>query len=315
MSPITIKDLIEYDDGRLGLNLLVGKAGSNGTIDNPKVLICTFRDSNFPEKIKGETILVVSLASIPREDGNSLHEFRDLLSTVKHSNISLIILSEAKGLYAPDSLLQLSEESGIPLLCSKNSAALIESGIMGMLRREIEKKVDIHGVLMDIFGIGVIIRGESGIGKSECGLELITRGHKLIADDVIEIEKTGESILCGRSSELTKHYMEIRGLGIVDIKSLFGIAAVGDAIDIGIVVDLVRWKDGMEFNRIDSEEGSFEIMDVPLPRIRVPVRSGGNMATVVEIVARNFILKAKERNVSHEMEERILKKTKKEGTQ
>jgi HPr kinase/phosphorylase len=143
---------------------------------------------------------------------------------------------------------------------------------------------------------------------------LITRGHKLIADDVIEIEKIGENGLCGRSRELTQHYMEIRGLGIVDIKSLFGIAAVGDEIAVDIVVELIRWENGMEFSRIDSEEGSFEIMGVELPIIRVPVRSGGNMATVVEIVARNFILMMKGYSASNEMEERILDKTKKEGT-
>jgi HPr kinase/phosphorylase len=311
MSQITINDLIEYDNRRLGLTLLAGTAGIQGTIEHPIILICNSHESDFPEEISGETILIIPQVSIHGKEKSSLRECEDLLNSIKTSNISLIILSEAKG--APDFLLQLSEEGGIPLLCSENSAALIRSGLMGILRKEIEGKSDIHGVLMDIFGIGVIIKGESGIGKSECGLELITRGHKLIADDVIEIEKIGENGLCGRSRELTQHYMEIRGLGIVDIKSLFGIAAVGDEIAVDIVVELIRWENGMEFSRIDSEEGSFEIMGVELPIIRVPVRSGGNMATVVEIVARNFILTMKGYSASNEMEERILDKTKKEG--
>lgn len=311
MSHITINDLIEYDDRRLGLTLLAGKAGIKGKIKHQIILIYNSHDSDFWKKINGETILIIPKVSIPRKEDLSIPEWEDLLNSIKTSNISLIILSEAKG--APVSLIKLSEEGGMPLLCSVNSPSLIKSGLMGIFRREIEKKADIHGVLMDIFGIGVIIKGESGIGKSECGLELITRGHKLIADDVIEIEKTGVNTLCGRSSDLTRHYMEIRGLGIVDIISLFGIAAVGDAIDVNIVVDLIRWENGMEFSRIDSEEGSFEIMGVELPIIRVPVRSGGNMATVVEIVARNFILKMKDYSAPHEMEERIIDKTKKEG--
>ena len=132
---------------------------------------------------------------------------------------------------------------------------------------------------------------------------------------MVEIEKTSENTLCGRSGELTRHYMEIRGLGIVDIKSLFGIAAVGDEIDVDIVVELIRWKNGVEFSRINSEEGSIDIMGVPLPVIRIPVRSGGNMATVVEIVARNYILKQKGHSTSREMEERILDKTTKGGSQ
>jgi HPr kinase/phosphorylase len=311
MSHITINDLIEYDDRRLGLTLLAGKAGIKGTIEHPIILICSSHDTDFREKIKDETILIISRGSIQGKEESSLCECEDLLGSVKTSKIALIILSEASD--APDFLLQLSEEGRIPLLCSENNAVLIKSGLMGMLRREIEGKVDIHGVLMDIFGVGVIIRGESGIGKSECGLELITRGHKLIADDVIEIEKTGENTLCGRSKELTRHYMEIRGLGIVDIKNLFGIAAVGDEIVVDMAVELVRWEIGMEFSRIEPDEGSYEIMGVPLPIIRVPVRSGGNMATVVEIVARNFILKTKGYSPSREREERILDKTKRGG--
>jgi HPr kinase/phosphorylase len=313
MNHITINDLIEYDDRRLGLTLLAGRAGIQGTIEHPAILIYNAHESDILEGIRGETILIIPRESMPDKEEDSLREYESLFNSIKTSKILLIILSEANG--APDFVLQLSEEGDIPLLCSENSAPLVRSGLIGVLRREIERKVDIHGVLMDIFGIGVIIKGESGIGKSECGLELITRGHKLIADDIVEIEKTGENILCGRSSELTRHYMEIRGLGIVDIKSLFGIAAVGDEIDIDIVVELIRWKNGMEFSRIDSEEGSFEVMGVPLPRIRVPVRSGGNMATVVEIVARNFILKMKGSIASKEIEERILAKIKKGGTQ
>lgn len=309
MNHITINDLIDYDDRRLGLTLLAGKAGIEDTVEHPIILIYNTHTCDLREE--GETILIVPHESMSGKEKSALRDCEDLLNSVKSSTISMIILSESKA--APDFLLQLSEEGGIPLLCSENSTSVIRSGLMGILRREIEGKSDIHGVLMNILGIGVIIKGESGIGKSECGLELITRGHKLIADDVIEIEKTGENTLCGRSSELTRHYMEIRGLGIVDIKSLFGIAAVGDEIDVDIVVELIRWENGMEFSRIDFKEGSFEIMGVPLPIIRVPVRSGGNMATVVEIVARNFILKMKGYSASHEMEERILDRTNKGG--
>jgi len=311
MGYITINDLIDYADRRLGLTLLAGKAGIRGALEHPIILIYNVHESGLRKEMMGETILIVSQRDVPDEEENSLRECDNLLNSIKSSNISLIILSEAKT--APGFLLQLSKESGIPLLCSESGPALIRSGLMGILRREIEGKSDIHGVLMDIWGIGVIIKGESGIGKSECGLELIRRGHKLIADDLIEIEKTGENTLSGKSRELTKHYMEIRGLGIVDIKSLFGIAAVRDDIDVGIVVELVRWNNWLESSRIDSEAGSVDILGVPLPIIRVPVRSGGNMATVVEIVAKNYILKMEGCSASREMEERILNKTKREG--
>lgn len=311
MSHITINDLIEYDDKRLGLTLLAGKECIKGTMGSPIIQIFNPSESALGEKIKGETILIIPKANIPCEEESSFDRTLNFTDRSDATGVSLIILTETGD--APDSLLQLSEEWGIPLACSENSSEVIRSGLMGILRRELERKVDIHGVLMDIFGIGVLIRGESGIGKSECGLELITRGHKLIADDAIEIEKTGETYLCGRSRELVKHFMEIRGLGIVDIKSLFGIAAVGDEIAVDIVVELIKWETGMDFSRIDSEERSIEIMGVQMPVIRVPVRSGGTMATVVEIVARNRILKMKGHSAWREMGARMHKAIKKEG--
>jgi HPr kinase/phosphorylase len=171
--------------------------------------------------------------------------------------------------------------------------------------------VIINGVLVEVLGIGVVIVGESGIGKSECALELVTRGHTLIADDVIEIRKKNGDILSGSSMDLTKFFMEIKGLGIINVKRLFGVAAVSDETIIRVVSCSLDDR-CCEFDRIESQEQYRTIMGVRIPLIRIPVRSGGNMATIVEIVARNEILKKDDYSPARDLKERVFDQIRKE---
>jgi HPr kinase/phosphorylase len=310
MNPITIRDLVEYESGKLGLNLHAGEAGMNEEVKDPSVSICAFLEKSFRDGLKPETVLIITPESGLTDI--SIHEREKILRYIQTSRISAIIVSKAEGV--PDFFVDFSRKESIPLFSSVHDPSFLRSGLIGLFRKVVEKKIDIHGVLIEIFGIGVVIIGESGIGKSECGLELVTKGHRLISDDLVEIQKTGDNSLGGRSKDLTKYFMEIRGLGIVNIKSLFGIAAVGDECDVNIVVEFIKWENGMETRRIDADESVYEMMGVNLPLIKVPVRSGGSMATVVEIVARNYILKRKNYSASADMERRIIDRIKKEGT-
>jgi len=238
----------------------------------------------------------------------SPHICQEILDNVLSLSIPLIICSTAS--FIPDFLVEYSEKESVPLVTSDYNVFTLESRIIGLLREKLDHIVVINGVFVEVFGVGVIIAGESGIGKSECGLELVTRGHKLIADDVIEIHKKNGDELSGHCIELTKYFMEIRGLGVINVKSLFGVASVSDDADINIMVEFVKWKDGLEFDRIESEEQFRTIMGVKIPLIRVPVRSGGNMATIVEIVARNDILKRENYRASTDLKERVFDKIK-----
>jgi len=141
-------------------------------------------------------------------------------------------------------------------------------------------------VLMDVFGVGILILGKSGIGKSECALDLVMRGHRLVADDIVEVFRKQDTAY-GTGSPIIRHHMEIRGLGIINIKDLFGVAAVRDTKKIELVVELVEWHPEEEYDRLGVEERTFSVLDVPVPLLVVPVRPGRNMTTIVEVAARN----------------------------
>ena len=150
-----------------------------------------------------------------------------------------------------------------------------------------------HAVLMDILGLGVLIVGESGIGKSECALDLIVRAHRLVADDTVEIRRRAETILIGTCPELTRHHMELRGLGVINVKDLFGIASTRLSKRVELVVQLERWEPGREYERLGLDDEFYEILGLKVPLIRMPVAPGRSVAILVEVAARNQLLRAR----------------------
>ena len=152
-------------------------------------------------------------------------------------------------------------------------------------------QTSMHGVLMDVFGVGILLHGKSGIGKSECALDLIMRGHRLVADDIVDLKRKKMDAVYGSGSEIIKHHMEIRGLGIINIKDLFGVASVRSRKKVELVVELVEWDAQMEYDRLGIEERYTTLLDVEVPIITVPVRPGRNITTIIEVAARNQLLK------------------------
>ena len=310
MDPLAVKDLLTYGKERLDLSLVGGYSGTGREIDSLSVKIFDTEPVVAGEKIGRGSILVITNDVLSRCAAASPSIVNDILPTLQASAPPLIICAQAGTL--PPVLIEFSNKESIPLCTSGLDVFPLQSRLIGLLREKIDNVVIINGVLVEVLGIGVIIIGESGIGKSECGLELVTRGNKLIADDIIEIRKRYDGVLTGFSMELTKFFMEIRGLGIINVKRLFGVAAVSDETSIHIMVEFIRWRTGAEFDRIESEEQYRTIMGVKVPLIRVPVRSGGNMATIVEIVARNEILKKDEYSASKDLKERVFSQIQKE---
>lgn len=149
----------------------------------------------------------------------------------------------------------------------------------------------LHGVLVDVYGIGVLLLGESGTGKSECALDLVTRGHRLVADDVVEVARESDRLVIGRGPSRIGHHMEIRGLGIINIRDLFGVAAIRYRKRIELVVRLEAWRPEDEYDRLGVEEQTYPILGVPIPMLRIPVSAGRNIAILVEVAARNHLLK------------------------
>lgn len=194
------------------------------------------------------------------------------------------------GLDIPAVFMARADERGIPLLKSRLPSFECITRVRSYLEEKLAPEERIHGVLLDLFGMGVLIIGKSGIGKSEAALYLITRGHRLITDDLVRIRRIG-STLIGNGVNILEHNMEIRGLGIVNIKDLFGVMAIGRQKQIGMVIQLEQWDPNYEYDRLGLEEEKYEILGIELPCLKTPVKPGRHIGTIIEIAARNQLLK------------------------
>ena len=210
----------------------------------------------------------------------------------------------ARGMDCPEELLRQAKAHEVPLYRTKAETSAFTSKAITYLAEVLAPRVTQHGVLVDVFGVGVLITGESGVGKSECALELIKRGHLLVADDVVDIARVGHK-LRGESPEIVRDFMELRGIGIVDIKLIFGIGAVMRRKTIDMVIHLEFWTPGKDYDRLGNKEQTMDILGIAVPLINVPVRSGRNLAMIVEIAARNWRLKNEGYNAVTELDRRL----------
>lgn len=196
-----------------------------------------------------------------------------------------------RGLDAPEELIQVAEERHFPVLRSTTATTTLLSRITNFLEKKLAPTTTIHGVLVDVYGVGMLITGGSGIGKSETALELVKRGHRLIADDAVEIRQTADNYLYGSAPELIQHLLEIRGLGILNVMTLFGAGAVRNTKQIGLVIKLENWQQDKQYDRLGLDEETTRIIDTDVPLVTVPVRPGRNLAVILEVAAMNFRLK------------------------
>lgn len=197
-----------------------------------------------------------------------------------------------KGQPVPEDLARECRLREVPLLVSDRTTSVVIQSITRILEDELAPSTTVHGVLVDVYGMGVLLLGESGIGKSECALDLIQRGHRLVADDVVEIRKYPNGSLVGRAAEMIRYHMELRGIGIINIKHLFGVSAVRASKSIEMVIELERWDPTKRYDRLGLDGESYSILERPRPFLRLPVASGRNIALLIEIAARNELLKS-----------------------
>jgi len=200
-----------------------------------------------------------------------------------------IILS--RDLPIPPELVEASEENGVPVLRSPLKTTRLTSRLTNFLESQLAPTTAIHGVLVDVYGVGVLIIGKSGVGKSETALELVKRGHRLVADDCVEIRQEDQDTLIGSAPELIEHLLEIRGLGIINVMTLFGAGAVRSFKRITLVMSLELWEQGKQYDRLGLEEETMKIIDTDVPKLTIPVRPGRNLAVIIEVAAMNFRLK------------------------
>lgn len=210
-----------------------------------------------------------------------------------------------RGFEPEEHFLMTAEQNGVPVLGTDRNTSEFEAELISTLSLELAPTTGLHGVLVDVYGEGLLITGESGIGKSEAALELIRRGHRLVADDTVEIKRTSQNTLLGCAPMTTKHLIELRGIGIIDVKSLFGVECVKDVQRIDLIIKLEEWKKGAEYDRLGLQEEYMDILDVPVVCHSLPIRPGRNLAVICETAAVNHRQKKMGYNAAEELYRRV----------
>lgn len=211
----------------------------------------------------------------------------------------------SRGLNVPEEMIQAAKEKNLAILRSPISTSRLLGEISSFLDDQLATRTSVHGVLVDVYGLGVLIQGDSGIGKSETALELIQRGHRLIADDRVDVHQQDELTLIGEPPKILQHLIEIRGIGIIDVMNLFGASAVRGSMQVQLVVYLEAWAKDKQYDRLGSDDAVIEIGNVDVPQIRIPVKTGRNVAIIIEVAAMNFRAKSMGYDATQEFENRL----------
>ena len=210
-----------------------------------------------------------------------------------------------RNIEVPEGLVELATQKGVPILRTAKTTSSFMAEVIRWLNVELAPRISIHGVLVDVYGEGILIMGESGIGKSEAALELIKRGHRLVTDDVVEIKKVSDDTLIGTAPDITRHFIELRGIGIIDVKTLFGVESVKNTQSIDLVIKLEEWNKSEEYDRLGLEEQYTEFLGNKVVCHSIPIRPGRNLAVICEAAAVNYRQKKMGYNAARELYNRV----------
>ncbi len=306
MAGLSIREILDETEAGLELSLIAGASGLDHRVTIPRIqkpglALAGYLSSLHPDRIQvlGSTELSY-LAQL--EGDESLSHVKDLCSL----NISCLIITKGQGV--PESLIKEADAKGIPLLLTPQQSSVFISLITKFLEERLLPSATVHAVLVDVLGVGVLIMGKSGIGKSECALELVLKGHRLVADDIVKVRLKLPAVLFGEGMDLAHYHMEVRGLGIINIKHLFGIAAIRERKKIDLVVELLEWDNNEQYDRLGFEDKTYDLLGLKIPMLSIPVRPGRNMGSIVEVAARNQLLKEMGYNSALEFQDRLEKR-------
>jgi HPr kinase/phosphorylase len=273
----------------LQLEILSGASHLRNRITHPRVQKPGLAFAGHLPYVKPGRVQIVGESELNYLKTLGAEERRERFRQITALPIPVFIVT--KGLEALPDFLEACREQELPVLRSPRLSSIVIQRVGFFLEERLVPSTTIHAVLLEVYGLGVLLIGRSGVGKSESALDLITRGHSLVGDDRIRIRRYPNDELIGDCSEPLRHHMELRGIGIINVKDLFGLAAVRSRKSIDLVVELEPWESGKPYDRLGLEESVFRILDVPCPYIRMPVATGRNVAILVEIAARNHVLK------------------------
>ncbi len=306
MTPaVTVRGLLEARPESVGLSieLLAGSSGLHRKITSPYIQKTGLALAGFHEYLQAGRILLFGESEVRFLESLDPAARVQALAKCFNAELPCLLLTGGADI-APEILLE-GDRAGVPILRTSVPTAAAIGKLTAVLEDRLAHREIIHGVLIDILGLGVLIAGDSGIGKSECALDLVVRGHRLVADDTVEVRRRSESIVIGACPEMTRHHMEVRGLGLINIRDLFGVAATRTSKRIELVVQLDRWDEGREYDRLGLDEASYELLGLKVPLIRMPVAPGRNLAILVEVAARNQLLRMRGINAARELVARL----------
>jgi len=291
------------DSRALDIELLAGAAGLERRITIPHTQKTGLALSGFDAYLRPGRVLVFGRSEVRYLETLTAEERGEALRRVFSHGLPCLLVTG--GATPPPETVAEADRAGVPLLRSRAATPEAMSRLSAVLDTYLAARGMVHGVLMDILGLGVLVVGESGIGKSECALDLVVRGHRLVADDTVELRCRAQSFLIGTCPELTRHHMEIRGLGLINVQDLFGVASTRSSKRVELVVQLERWEHGREYDRLGLDEEYYEALGARIPMIRMPVAPGRNVAILVEVAARNQLLRARGHHAARRLVTRL----------
>ncbi len=306
MNPVSlsIEDLLKDGEYGLDLKLIAGRKGlshriHSSRIQKPGLALTGYTEHFHPDRVQvlGNTEISY-LRQLPTD--------RAAQTVAKLFSFPISCFIVTKGLAPPGFLVDEAEKADVPLIVTPLQSSTFISLITKFLEERLLPTTHIHGVLVDVLGVGVLLLGKSGIGKSECALDLVIRGHRLVADDVVYIKKKMPAALVGQAGETIQYHMEIRGLGIINIKDLYGVSSIREKKIIDMVLELTDWDPAQEYDRLGIDDQVHTILGVDLPHLKIPVRPGRNLTSIIEVAARNFLLKGMGYHSAREFHEKLL---------
>ncbi|MDV7763924.1 HPr kinase/phosphorylase [Peribacillus simplex] len=299
MAKVRTKDIVEA----FGLELISGEEGINRPIvtsdlSRPGLEIAGFFDYYPADRV--QLLGMTEMSFFNRL--NEPERIQRMEELCRDFTPGIII---TRGQEVPIELIEASERESVPVMRSSMKTTRLYSRLTNFLESRLAPTTAVHGVLVDIYGLGVLITGKSGVGKSETALELVKRGHRLVADDCVEIRQEDQDTLVGNAPDLIEHLLEIRGLGIINVMTLFGAGAVRSNKKISIVINLELWEKNKQYDRVGLDEEKMKIIDTEVTKITVPVRPGRNLAVIIEVAAMNYRLKRMGVNAAEQFSDRL----------
>ena len=299
MSKVRTKDIYE----KFQLELISGEEGINRPITTSDISRPGMEIAGYFEFYPAERIQLLGKTELSFFE--ELPESERILRMERLCTDITPAIIVTRDLDVPIELIEAAERESVPVLRSKMKTTRFSSRLTNFLESKLAPTTAVHGVLVDIYGVGVLITGKSGVGKSETALELVKRGHRLVADDCVEIRQEDQDTLVGTSPELIEHLLEIRGLGIINVMTLFGAGAVRSNKKISLVISLEIWDSKKQYDRLGLDEEKMKIIDTDITKLTIPVRPGRNLAVIIEVAAMNFRLKRMGVNAAQQFTDRL----------